>query len=101
MPTPTPPPSGPPTKREFVGTGMFWSLVFGGLVAVALVIFVIQNSEKVPVEFLGWDWRVSLAGIVLVSALAGVAIDEVAGVVYRRRRRRHLTDREELKRLKS
>src|SRR5215211_6778842 len=84
--TAMPPPSTAPgtgqeaSHREFVGTGVFWTLVIGTLLAIALVIFVIQNADEVAVEFLGWDWRMSLAGIVLIGVLVGVVGDELAGV---------------------
>jgi uncharacterized integral membrane protein len=80
-------------EREFVGTGWFWSLIVGGLIALAAIIFVLQNSDAVAVKFLGWQGDVSLAGVVLVVALAAIVADELFGTVYRRRRRRRLTER--------
>jgi uncharacterized integral membrane protein len=84
-------------EREFVGTGWFWSLIIGSLLALAAVIFVLQNSDSVEVKFLGWSGDVSLAGIVLVVALGAIVADELFGVVYRRRRRRRLNERASLR----
>jgi uncharacterized integral membrane protein len=75
----------------FVGTGWFWSLIVGIVVAAAAIIFVLQNAERVSVEFLGWNGHVSLAGLVLLVALAAIVLDEIFGAFYRRRRRRRLT----------
>jgi len=73
-----------------VGTGWFWSLIVGVVLAVAIVVFVLQNSDSVTVEFLGWQGEVSLAGLLLVVALAAIVLDEIFGAFYRRRRRRRL-----------
>ena len=78
----------------FVGTGWFWSLIIGIVLALAAVIFVLQNGDPVSVEFLGWEGEVSLAGLVLVVALAAIVLDELFGAFYRHRRRRRLTERE-------
>jgi uncharacterized integral membrane protein len=83
-----------PTERVFVGTGWFWSLIIGIVLALAAVIFVLQNGDPVSVEFLGWEGQVSLAGLVLVVALASIVLDELFGAFYRQRRRRRLTERE-------
>jgi len=73
-----------------VGSGWFWSLIIGVVLAVAIVVFVLQNSDPVTVEFLGWQGSVSLAGLLLVVALAAIVLDELFGAFYRRRRRRRL-----------
>jgi uncharacterized integral membrane protein len=86
----------PPTERVFVGTGWFWSLIIGIVLALAAVIFVLQNGDPVSVELLGWEGEVSLAGLVLVVALAAIVLDELFGAFYRHRRRRRLTEREAL-----
>lgn len=73
-----------------VGTGWFWSLIVGVVLALAIVIFVLQNSDSVTVEFLGWQGDVSLAGLLLVVALVAIILDELFGAFYRHRRRRRL-----------
>jgi uncharacterized integral membrane protein len=83
-------------EREFVGTGWFWSLIIGSLIALAVVVFVLQNSHTVAVKFLGWEGDLSLAGVVLVVALGAMVADELFGTVYRRRRRRRLNERARL-----
>jgi uncharacterized integral membrane protein len=91
-PAPRRTPSDPasPPERIAVGTGWFWSLIVGVVLALAVVIFVLQNSDPILVEFLGWQGEVSLAGLVLVVALAAIVLDELFGALYRRRRRRRL-----------
>ena len=95
------PPREPEKQRVFVGTGLFWTLILGLLLAAALVIFIFQNTQDVEVEWLGFDFTAPLIGLLLGTALIAVIIDEIAGVVLRRRRRRARTEREELKRLQA
>jgi uncharacterized integral membrane protein len=64
----------------------------GGAIAaisggVLLVIFMAQNTEKVTLEFLFWDFRWPLWVVVLLSAIVGALIWLGLGVVRRHRRR--------------
>ena len=86
----SPGPAARPAERGAVGTGWFWSLILGVVLALAIVVFVLQNSDPVTVEFLGWQGDVSLAGLLLVVALAAIVLDELFGAFYRHRRRRRL-----------
>ncbi|HUG75028.1 MAG TPA: lipopolysaccharide assembly protein LapA domain-containing protein [Acidimicrobiia bacterium] len=87
-------------RKVFVGTGLFWGLMFGVLFTAAVIVFAAQNTASIEVTFLVWQFATPIIVLILGSVLAGVIIDEVAGLVYRRRKRRVLTDREELKRLR-
>jgi uncharacterized integral membrane protein len=87
-------------RRVFVGTGFFWGLVFGLLITAVVIVFAAQNTASVEVRFLGWRFATPLIVLILGSVLAGVVIDEVVGLIYRRRKRRILNEREELKRLR-
>ena len=93
-------PPEPEKQRVFLGTGLFWSLILGLLLAAALVIFVFQNTQSVDVQWLGFDFTAPLIGLLLATALIAIVIDQIAGVLYRRRRRRTRTEREELQRLR-
>ena len=97
---PSPETQKPEKERVFLGTGLFWSLILGLLLGAALVIFVFQNTQSVDVQWLGFDFTAPLIGLLLATALIAVIIDQTAGVLYRRRRRRIRTEREELERLR-
>jgi uncharacterized integral membrane protein len=67
-------------------------------IVVAAVVFAAQNTEVVSIDFLFWEWRGSLALILLFSFLLGI----VAGVIgvyssrlqrYFHRRRAHRQER--------
>ncbi len=87
-------------QRVFVGTGLFWGLIVGFVLALAVVILAAQNTATVTISFLAWDFSTPLIVVILGSLLIGVVLDELFGLVHRSRRRRILRDREELKRLR-
>jgi len=87
-------------KVEYRGTGFYVSLIVAGIVVLALIVLTLQNTDSVTFEFLGWDIDLPLFGLILITVLLTVAIDELVGLAWRRRRRRQLTEREELKELR-
>lgn len=93
--------AAPEKERIFVGTGLFWGLVFGVLLAIVMIILAAQNTDDTTIKFLGWDFSTPLIAVILAALLVGVVLDELVGLVYRIRRRRTLTDRKELERLHS
>ncbi len=90
-----------PKDRTADGFGVRWSLVAGLLLIATITILAAQNTQKVTVNFLGWDGRAPLIAIILGTALISILIDEVIGLLWRRRRRKALAEREELRRLRS
>jgi len=99
--TPGPAPTRVEVHRVFVGTGLFWGLVIGALLTVIVIILAAQNTQQVTVKFLPFEIGTPLIVVLLASLLVGVILDEIVGWAYRARRRRTLTDKEELKRLRA
>ena len=60
--------------------------------AVLLVIFMVQNTEDVTVEFLWWDFTWPLWLLILFSAAFGALIWLGLGVIRRHRRRAERRD---------
>lgn len=87
-------------KAKPAGAGFSSTLAIGLLLAVIVIILAVQNTASVKVEFLPWATDLPLVVIILISALAGVVLDELFGFVWRHHRRRQLSDREELKTLR-
>lgn len=87
-------------RLEFRGTGIYWRLLLAFVIAIAILVGIIQNSQTIELKYLGWDLRtpliVVLLGTIVATALAGTLI----GVEWRRRRRRQLTEAEELRDLR-
>lgn len=81
--------------------GIPWGLGLFLVVTILLVIFAVQNTQDVDLQFLGWEVRSPLVVIIVVVAAVAVILDEIFGGVLRRRRRRRRAEKEELKRLRS
>lgn len=84
--------TSPPAERAF-GTG----LLVGALIAVAAVIFIVQNHDSVALDWLIFDWRmplwIALCGAILVGLLAyPLAVMAFHGLRQRSERRMQATD---------
>jgi uncharacterized integral membrane protein len=62
-------------------------LIGAGLLAAALAIFVVQNTDDVPVTFFFWTFTGPLWLVLLVSILVGLVALELATSVIRRKRK--------------
>ena len=87
-------------RRQFRGTGLYWTLILTLVVAVAIIIGIVQNSQGVRLSYLAWTGSLSLAVALLVTVVLTVALTSLAGVIWRRRRRHQLTDTVELRELR-
>lgn len=100
--TPKPVPAREPEQhRVFAGTGISWAFIVGVLLTVAVIVLAVQNTDAVPVKLYFWETTAPLIIVMLVSALAAILIDELIGMIIRRRKRKVLGEREELKRLRA
>jgi uncharacterized integral membrane protein len=93
-------PVDPRSRTVRTGTGIMPAVVIGVLLAIATIIFIAQNSDRIALEWLWFDFRTSPGVLVLVALLLGIIADEVVGLLVRRHRRRRLDEREELARLR-
>jgi len=60
----------------------WWSgLIVAAILAVLLLVFIIQNSDKVTIHFLGFDGRLSLAVALLLAAVLGMLVIALPGAV--------------------
>ena len=65
-----------------------WAILIGLLVLVVYVIaFVIQNDERIDVDFVLWTARASLIWVILLSLAIGALGGVLLSQLYRRRRR--------------
>jgi uncharacterized integral membrane protein len=79
---------------------LFWGLIVGVVLAAAVVILAAQNTDTSTISFLAWDLSTPLVVLIMGAFLTGIVLDELFGLVYRKRRRRTLSDRDELQRLR-
>lgn len=93
-----PPPEVPAPESE--APGIPWGLAASLLIAVLVVVFSVQNTQLVELQFLAWRARAPLAVVVSAVVVAAVLLDEILGFLLRRRRRRRRAERAELARLR-
>ena len=75
---------GPEGNSRRLGGGAIASLTGVGL----LLVFMLQNRDKVPFDFLWWSFTWPLWLIVLASALIGALVWFGLGVIRRHNRRK-------------
>ena len=66
-----------------------WRLVGVAVVAVVVTVFIVQNWEETPVEFLFFDINSQLSLSLIASILFGVVLDRLVIGLNRRRRRKN------------
>jgi uncharacterized integral membrane protein len=76
--------SGPEAEGRKLGGGAIASLVGVGL----LIIFMIQNTESVRLDFLAWSFTWPLWLLTIASAVLGAVVWFGLGVMRRHRRRK-------------
>jgi len=83
-PDPTNAPASPDRNLD-----VRWLLRMGSIVVLigVFVAFALQNSENVEVEFLWWSFETSQIILLIGSAVVGIAVWELGGLVRRRRRK--------------
>lgn len=77
-----------------------WRVAVILLIGTIVVVFAIQNTQSVELQFLGWDWSMPLVIVILVTLVLSVLADEIIGGIVRRRRVRRRRERDELQRLR-
>ena len=81
-------PSSAGADQRKLGGGAIATL--GGVAALA--IFMLQNTEDVPVQFLFWDFTWPVWLLTIISALVGALVWFGMGVLRRHRRRKERRD---------
>jgi uncharacterized integral membrane protein len=82
------------------GSGVAWGAVVILIGLALVVVFAVQNTDPVPVEFLWLSGEYPLSLVILITVAVVVLFVELFGLLYRRRRRKRLAERQELKRLR-
>lgn len=81
----------PLAKREShepLNKALIARLVLAATIVAIFIIFAVQNTESVTIEFLSWDFKLSQFLMMMLSAVAGVVIWEFAGVYSKRAKKR-------------
>lgn len=93
---PTPPVTRAVDDRPVIPIGLILALA----VSVLLVLFAIQNTQPVELNFFDWSWEAPLILALIGAFVAAVIIDETLGLWMRQRRRKRRETREELEHLR-
>lgn len=62
------------------------ALIVFGLIAVLTLVFFLQNSEPVFIDFLVFEKKTTIRWSILMAIVFGVLLDRLAAVWWRRRR---------------
>ncbi len=79
--------ANPQTEDRSLPIAGIAKLVLAGLVVAAVVVFVVQNLDSVPVDFLSWSFDIPLILLIVIAAGTGLVIRWVVGFVLSRRKR--------------
>ncbi|MCQ3813132.1 MAG: LapA family protein [Acidimicrobiia bacterium] len=74
-----------PNEKQMTTKGLA-RFIGAALVAVALIAFVVQNTDSTPVQWFFIDRSAPLWLIIVISAVAGAVLSEIVGWILRRRR---------------
>lgn len=82
-------PSAPrPSRAHTAGTWL--GVIVAVIIAAAFVVFVLQNTDRTVISFLGWHQSLPLSVALLAAAVAGILLAAIIAFI-RRHHRRHRT----------
>lgn len=64
------------------------TLIGLAVVIVLFVVFFLQNSERIPIDFLFFEKTTTIRWSLLIAVLLGIVADRIFTIWWRRRRRR-------------
>lgn len=80
--------------------GIPWGGIVGTLGVVLLVVFAVQNTETVAIDFLWLSAEFPLSIVILVTAVSAAVLALLSEAFYRRRRRARRAEKHELRQLR-
>ena len=88
---------GPPEEQ---GAGLPWVGIVASLGLIMVVVFAVQNTDTVSIEYLWMTGDFPLSIVILVTAVASAIFAVLGGAFYRRRRRLRRAEKHELRHLR-
>lgn len=73
-------PEGDPLRGSRT-SGIWLAVLALAVLLLLLAVFILQNTQRVQVSFLGWDGRAPLAATVLIAVAVGALVVASAGVL--------------------
>jgi uncharacterized integral membrane protein len=75
------PANGHDPLRASRTSGTWIAIIVLSLLLLVLAVFILQNTQRVEVAFLGWNGRAPLAATLLIAAAGGGLVVAIAGVL--------------------
>ena len=85
-------PAAPPARAVRIGTGVMPAVVTGIVLAALVLAFVAQNTKRIELTWLWFDFRTTPGVLVLVALFLGVVASVIIGAIVRRNRRIRLNE---------
>jgi len=82
-------PSGAPAPKPGRHIAFPWRLVSALAVFGIIVIFALQNTQSVDVNFLFWDFGIPLIVVITATMVLSVIFGDMIDWWWRRRKRKH------------
>src|SRR5512135_2829767 len=84
--TPYAPPGAPAAPKQSrlkqgPGWGVYAITVVALLLFVAVVVFIVQNTDTTQIQFFWWTGNATIAGAIGISALAGLLVGLIVGFI--------------------
>ncbi len=89
-----------PVPPEEPSVGLPWGGIVATLGLILVVVFAVQNTETVAIDFLWMTGDFPLSIVILVTAVASAIFAMLGGAFYRRRRRLRRAEKHELRHLR-
>ncbi|MEJ5996995.1 LapA family protein [Corynebacterium sp. H130] len=77
--TPSPTPIETPKVRSSLAGGTWVALIFGILLLILLLVFILQNQQHVDLNLFTWSFSVPVGVGFLLAAIAGALIMTIVG----------------------
>ena len=84
-----------------VGPGFPWAGFLSMAVMALVVVFAVQNTASVEVNFLWIEGEFPLSLVILITALVSILATVAGGALYRKRRHRRRIEKEQLRHRRS
>jgi uncharacterized integral membrane protein len=78
------------TKKSGLASATIAKLVILGVILLIILIFILQNTEKVHFDFLFWGFSMSLWIMFVITLVVGVLLGMAVSAMLRVRKRKEL-----------
>lgn len=70
-----------PAEKSGISAFVWTALILGALILILLLVFVMQNNQKVDISYFAWTFSMPLGVALLLAAIAGLLVAGIVGSV--------------------